>query len=636
MEQNESMKEGVLEHRQAISVKSSDDELILVANNWIGEAKTLHDKYLKKQNKNEKYYLGNQLELDKLDEYQAKIILNKVFQSLETVLPRATRQLPAPMCTLPPSDDEAEEVDARAYTQQLEDAILAIAEENKLSKKLKEFAQFHQLYYLGVLKFGYDEEEGIWVENVRPQRILVPPNMSGEYVIEWHEDTIGFLKEKFPEKKGELDKMVVDVTKANKKINDGSKVGYYEVTTEEFKFWKVNNVVLSKEENPHYNFKKKRNHWKCPKVDYLFSDMWNLGIDQYSQTTLVDQVLPLQDAVNKRKRQISDNADLANGILVGYAEGAIDKKDLAALQRERRKPNGAVLLEKAVQGSVQHFQGQLLGPLVTEDMLHTISEIDNVFGTHSTTRGEKTPGEETFGGRQLLKESDQERIDQITEMLERIAEDLYNAIAQMILVHFKEAHYITYLGVDGGSKQLKITNDLIKKGVHVRVREGSTLVKDKATRSQEALILWQNKAMDPISLYERLGDPHPYKTAERLYKWMLDPGVLFKEVQSVYDRAIKSDRQKEILESITQADIENRALINGENVPPYEGATSQHIAVHQDLFETKQFLQQPIEVRKKAAEHLRAEAEIVRTKLGETKAEKKPSGKEMLDSMSKK
>jgi len=617
----EDMTEGVIEQRKMAEFEMSDKDLITVGDSWIHEAKPLHDEFLRLQKRNERYYLGQQLDRKRLNRYKAHIVLNKVFQSLETVVPRATRTLPAPMVSLPFEEEDGKEIDNRLYERNLEDIMLAIATGLQMPQKFKEYIRYNQLFYLGVFKFGYDEDTGIWVENLRPQRILVPPYMSDDYVIEYHEDTIKDLKERFPGKIELIDERLAGAKKKSG-MGDGTRIGYYEITTDEFKFWKVLDLILDKVANPHYDFKNtKKNHWKRPKKDYVFTDLWNLGQNLYSQTTLVDQMITLQDSINKRKRQISDSADRANGVMVGYSETGVTKKDIAALEQARQKPDGTALI-KGSQGGIQHFQGQLLQPYVFDDLIHTMNEVDNVFGTHSTTRGEKTPGEETFGGRQLLKESDQERIDELTQMVERAAEKLYNGFAQMIRIHFSKKEFVSFLGEDGQSVQLKIDKNIIKDGVEIKVRQGSTITKDKITLSREAIELWQMNAIDPLTLYERIGDPSPYKTAERLFKWTQAPETLFAQAAKELEKATKSDRAQEAIEGVAQAEIENRALQEGKPVPPYEAANEQHLAAHQDFWSGQEIQQLPQDIRNRAADHIEAEKEIVKGKLQLRKEDK--------------
>ena len=621
------LKEGVIEHRDSVKFNSSDEELVEMGNMWLSEAKTEHDSIKEIQDRNECYYLGNQLANHRLDDLDARIVLNKVYQTLHTLIPRATERLPAPMATLPSSDDDGEIIDHREYTQNVEEIVLAVAEEQNLSNKLRDFLLFQQLYMLGVLKYGYDEDGGLWVKNIRPQRIFVPPYDSEDYVIEYHEATIEDLIEEFPKAANKIRGELLGNRKKDGNVGLGSIVGYYEYTTPEFKFWKVNQIILHKEKNRNYNFKRKKaNHWEKPQMDYIFSDFERLGSGIYSQTTVVNQIITLQDAVNRRKRQIYRNVDRSNGVIVAYGKGQITKQEAAAIEQARKRSDGVVYLENAEQGSLQNFPGQQLSGGVFEDMQHTISEIDNIAGTHSTLRGEKTPGEETFGGRQLLKESDQERIGELTEMIERVAETLYNAFLQLIKVHFKRADYVVYIGADGTDKQIQIKRDLVKEGLKVRVRQGTTLMKDKPTLSQEAISLFNMGVMDPVTLYERIGDPNPYKTAERFFLWQTDPGKLFANVTSEVEKSTQSSREDAVNQSAVQAGRENQSLAEGQPTPPSENVTPVHMAIHQDFIGSPDFANFPVEIKQATLDHMRAEKEILESGISEKKEKEKVKG----------
>jgi len=631
------MQEGKIENFEYPEIKMSDEDLVSIANSWIAESRPLHDGVLKKQQLNERYYLGDQIDKNRLEPYQAQIVLNKIFQSLETVIPRATKNIPAPSVALPLEEDESKEIDNRVYSDNLESILYSVATDQGISQKLKDFLRFSQLYYLGVLKFGYDEDtKNIWIENLRPQRIMVPPRDKIDYVIEYHEDSVKDLIVKFKNKKREILESVCGNPDTKSKKMMGSIVGYYEITTAEFKFWKLHGIILEKISNPHYNFKdKKKNHWIEPEMDYIFSDIWTLKMNPYSQTTLVDQVITVQDAINKRKRQISDNADHANGLTVAYGTMGVTKRDAADIESARKKPNSVAYIKEGASGAVQNFNGQMLQPFVAEDMAHSIAEIDNIFGTHSVTRGEKQPGEETFSGRMLLKEGDQERIDELTQMLERVMEKMYNAIAQLIKRHFDKVDFVAYLGEDGTSKQLKIDKDLIKEGVKIKVRQGSTITKDKVGLGAEAIQLWDRKAIDPITLMERIGDPHPYKTAERLYLWMQAPDKLFKQAAITLDQATKSDNAEQVMLNVAQAEMENRILYGGQPVPPFEKANAQHLAAHQDFWSGPEIEGLDPQIKALAANHIEAESKIVQEGLiARKEKESSKNIKEQLDTRS--
>lgn len=638
--QPETQQEGVSNKRPIAMMDMTDNQLVRVANKWISEAKPLHDKMVKVQTRNENYWAGEQLDFSKLDDYQARIILNKVFQSMETMIPRTVSRIPAPVVSVPVDEDAdlEQRKEARQHATRVEKLIIAQSEHLKLRHLLEEFVRFFDLHHLGVLKFGYDEEENaIWVENIRAPKIFLPPDNSKSYVIEFKYDTVEYLADQFgDEYEGGRDKLIQDVLNLDAPLrkqnrqNLGDGIGYYEITTDKMKFWKVNDILLGKEKNRYYDFENKSvNHWTKPRKDYIFSDIWSLGKTQYSQSTLTSQIIPLQDSLNKRKRQISDNADRANGILVAYGESGITKEEASAMEKSRKRPDSVVFSASGAPGGVQQFHGQRLEQYVFDDMIHTINEVDNVYGTHATTRGERTPGEETFGGRQLLKEADQERIATMVEMVERVAEELYNAFAQIIKVSMDEKAMLPYLGADGSSELVRVNKKLITEGLRINVKPGTTLIKDKAALAQEAVVLWQNKAIDPVTLYERLGDPTPFKTAERFFKWSTNPASLFEEVADDMDKAKSSENETMVKQSVVQAGAENKALLAGKPVPPYRDVTPQHMAVHQDAFSGE--LPPDPAIRSNIQKHIAEELEILKKN---TESMQSEEGVDMVGKMS--
>lgn len=55
---------------------------------------------------------------------------------------------------------------------------------------------------------------------------------------------------------------------------------------------------------------------------------------------------------------------------------------------------------------------------------------------------------------------------------------------------------------------------------------------DPLTRRNEAVDLWAEKAIDPITLAERLDIPNPQDYAKRLFLWQNNPAALFPDLAS--------------------------------------------------------------------------------------------------------
>lgn len=54
--------------------------------------------------------------------------------------------------------------------------------------------------------------------------------------------------------------------------------------------------------------------------------------------------------------------------------------------------------------------------------------------------------------------------------------------------------------------------------------------KDPVTEREEAITLWSEGALDPITFFEKLDFPDPKQAAEQLFMWKADPALLFPEV----------------------------------------------------------------------------------------------------------
>jgi len=141
------------------------------------------------------------------------------------------------------------------------------------------------------------------------------------------------------------------------------------------------------------------------------------------------------------------------------------------------------------------------------DLEGSRSAFDNIWGIHSTTRGERE-GKETLGGRQLLKAADLGRIDLVARQLERALDELGGWWTQMMKMFYTEERSFSILGEDGRRFIQGFKGDQIGKNVKLRIVAGSTLPKDEITQRQEAIELWQNKAIGVKTLYQRLKMPN--------------------------------------------------------------------------------------------------------------------------------
>jgi hypothetical protein len=148
------------------------------------------------------------------------------------------------------------------------------------------------------------------------------------------------------------------------------------------------------------------------------------------------------------------------------------------------------------------------------------SQFDNLWGLHSTTRGERQQ-QETATGRQLLKQADLGRMDMFVRTLERAIDDLGDWFLQLMKMFYDKEKVYQILTPEGTMRFINFKGSSIKKGFKVRVKAGSTLPIDRESEAMRAIQMFQMGALDPITLYRKLGFPNPETLADMLMKWKM-------------------------------------------------------------------------------------------------------------------
>ena len=127
----ENLNEIILSERKALRYDAPDDELVERIDFRIKEAKKVKDKIDNKAKTNRKYWNGEQLDINKIPEPRAKIVDNRVFMSLETIIPILTGNVPEP--------EIQGEIDNELY-QTISDRLkIAYEIEHAMPSKLREY-----------------------------------------------------------------------------------------------------------------------------------------------------------------------------------------------------------------------------------------------------------------------------------------------------------------------------------------------------------------------------------------------------------------------------------------------------------------------------------------------------------------
>ena len=526
METNEpnELEETILSERRSLELKSKDVDLVRAIDFAISESKSLKEIADKIGKRNELYWeKGTDIEPDSIHPKKAKITDNRIFMSVETILPMVTSRTPEPSII---------GGNISNYIREKLIKVLTVAYEvkQKLQLKLQAVIRHWFLYRIGVWKYRWDE--GFTTETVRPEKIGIDPRATSlgncEFMYELMEDKIGDLIEEYPKKKKEIiAKYGSDRMK--------SKIRYIE-------FWggggewfvkKLGNIILDKGKNPNFDYgsdvKGKEgeeeyepakegtyNLFKKPQFPYLILNVFNLGKNLYDDTSLVELSISLQDAINKRKNQISDLTDEKKKMIIASSK-AISKEEFQKFINKYGMVG--IWLDNGEIADIK-VEGEQADASTFNDLSHSIGEIDNLMGTHSTTRGERGE-QETATGRKLLQAGDYGRTETIVLRIEQLMEDWYNAYLHMLKVYsLEDAEF------DDGEKTITLSRDEIPKGVVVMVKKGSTLPVDKASRAELAVKLAQFNFIDPLTLFEELGYGKEEERTQKLYDWLAKTGKI--------------------------------------------------------------------------------------------------------------
>lgn len=526
-----------------LELKMEDSELISLKNDWKANwnGSKLKADLEKKWKDNEEYWAGKQFD-DRSSVDSRPLQDNLIFESLETVLPIVTRQNPEPLVL----SDNTEQGIALAF--RVSKVLSFLADTLSLRLKLKKASRYWALYHLGVMKVGWSMQENeIALLAVRPQKLILDPNATiddgeytGEYIGEVRKDKASNLIKRFPKSKEAITAMVNGKT--------GTEVGYEEWWTDEYVFWTLNNEVLGKAKNPHWNYESEQtfvnefgveskakvagsNHFSVPKKPYVFLSIFNLGISPFDETGLVAQNLSVQDLVNKRLRQIDKNADLMNG---GWAisgqKAGLTKEEAFKVIEAARRGGGAWIPQGNVNEAIVKLVGTGLPSDVFNQLVDTRNEIRNNFGVRGSSP-QGTMNEETVRGKIIVKGQDESRSAFIAEYLEQMSDIIFNWMVQMMYVYYDEAHIASVVGQEQAREYITIKNSDLNRKLLVSVKEGSMIPKDELTKRNEAIDLWTANAIDPISLFDKLGFPNPRESAKQLFLWQNNPIALFPDLQ---------------------------------------------------------------------------------------------------------
>jgi hypothetical protein len=261
-----------------------------------------------------------------------------------------------------------------------------------------------------------------------------------------------------------------------------------------------------------------RNHFENPQKPFIFMGYDQMGEMPIDVTSRIEQVIYLQDNVNKRGKQISDIADHARGKNVFSSDSGMTKSDIELI--DMGDPNQDIFVDGRVNDVWSFIPGVQPSAALFEEQEMTRSRVFSKMGAHATTRGERE-ADETATGRQILREGDfTKQDDEVEDTINTAAEQMADAAMQMIKLRYTEDHLVKILGEDGVVVFERINKDYVEDGMEITVAASAV---DKLRRKREAFELAGISMTDPLTFFEDIEVPDPKERAERLMIFTMSP-----------------------------------------------------------------------------------------------------------------
>lgn len=540
--------EGVDLQTDAVALNLSDDDVARAIGNRVSFGKSWWNKEENLetvQKKAENVWLNlTSADIDLYD-YEEPYFENRIFVAIEALISQAVGRPPQPMVT------EAYDSDAsRTLARNVEKVLLTLYHDLYQRAQLEMVAR-HLLtgFRYSAIKYRWDttigrrkkdgtRSGGIVTEVVRPDKLIFDAGATNkddipliaEYMQASSDDLCFKYKDKENDIMHEVGKSYGSATNMTDLVTylEVHFTGYKPDTGEEYEgvAWKLNTIMLDKMLNPNFNYDEIKtgddgkllynNFFAKPKKPYVIFNYLNQGKYVIDSTSLTEQAYQLQRQLEKRGRQIDQNADMANAGTV--------LNSLMVTEENASKLIGDPLEKLMAKGKVQDAAMRLpvntLEAYVIQDKADLRGAIDTIFGANAPLQGQKS-GNPTLGQDELSVQRNTSRLGTLVTTLENGMDRIYKAEVQLMKVFFTEPDMVRYMGPAGHTEFIDFSNQNIESGIGLTVKEGTLLPEDPATKVQQLQQI--EPFADVLTLANYMGAEDPVKTAKQMWLAKTNP-----------------------------------------------------------------------------------------------------------------
>jgi hypothetical protein len=501
-----------------------------------------------------------------LYKHQKQYKENQIFVAEESIVAYVTSQIAGPL-VIPAGREDIHKL----FAGDLEKAIKCFCEDVVNLEQIVELSVRNILNKrLAVTHFYYDKTlEEIVIEAVDPEHIIVDKNAAlgknPNFICHNFKRSVEDLITEFPEKEDEIITALGIKRRTPKQMVKELDIRKVCVThydkdnkPQEGVVWYFDELVLSKIKNPNYLYAKPNlNLIKYPKKPYIFGNLVNYGTHVIDSTTPLEQASPMQQYLMRRGRQIAENADKANGIIVIGTSSGISKDDG---QNMTGDPNQKLFVDNEggqnLSQLVMQLQAQTLPDYVIQDKMDARMQIGNLMGAPTDFTGSSADdGDPTLGEVMVKKNQAAGRQDLMVRSITRMLSGVYEYLVQMFIVWYTEGREFVHDGGDGEFDFITLKRNLIHEGIRVKASKPAN--PDRSRIEAIVLKLLDSQAISLLDAYKILQLENAQQLYDNWAKQQADPMALAREALDVIDESEAYVAYSDIMEGKEIEDKEN-------------------------------------------------------------------------------
>lgn len=479
------------------------------------------------------FWAGHQVDESRLDRrYQEAHVDNVIRQDLENKIKLATGHVPDIFVSPPDKQDFNIEAsrDIQAY---LRDRLSGSVNKRLLKNGLRKL----DLEFIGIIKVRYDKKYRRSVYELLDSKDVLFGEGAKVYedgftidgtdvLFHYVEAPTQQVLNDFPSKAKELMSMLAAHGK-----DIPSRIVYTEATFSWYDregncmqgvAWRYGTVLLGAMKHPYYDWDNlKNNFFDRPRKNYILFSYSNLGRTVYEDTTDVEQGIPINRIINRRRRQITEIADRSVPKLA-FMGGAMTKELASSISTN---PNEAIILADGwegedIRGAMAVIPATPPNSILYNDLMDLRTRLNSMFAVQGATNVEvgKAAGESGVS-KQITREGDLVTSDDITSFtLERVIYEMACWEMQLLrLFGDDDRPPMRITNTEGETEYIELTRQKIETDIQVVVIASST---NKQVRRADALQLLSAKAIDPYTLLEDLDVQNPRERMRRLHAFI--------------------------------------------------------------------------------------------------------------------